>query len=565
MNLAAIAPHRGFFRRHPIVRDALLWCLPAFVAGTLLRTALISYLPYAFWGADSRSYFSFAHRLIADHAISLNEKRRYLYPLLLTPVAILPGPVLRWLAVFQHALGIASLWPLAYLIRKTMRHWKLWIVPATLLYSALPVIVWYEHELLGETVFFAALLWSFAGWVAWVDEPNLARSRRLFWCFLVPLAAFVLTKPSGRFAWPGVICGLLLVGAWRRLDWRQSIALAAVFAASLTAGSKKQGAWLLYTAAFPLTQLETPAHADYKREIRDLVEPLRDSADVYYLQDDVPFEFLQNPARHNAGPLWRALPNDSKQKTALYMDLALEGIKARPGMFACFGLQRVIASANLSAFRLDRFTGAYFRTRTEHFYAEGERDPRNRVRMAFGFSPGDQLPPYAEFQDRLDPHPHSWVARHFQSPHGRRRSLAGFRQNARRTEKRTSPHPGATDRARLVVADRRRAVLAPGLPGHDRSLDGDRRQLSFRRLHRLAGESPLLRSGLDRHHSSAVRAGGCARRATENVAAAQSRVMPSPPRDLSNAIIFSSFPSGMISPAFTPVSAEQTNLKRTKP
>src|SRR3954471_17128959 len=89
---------RNFLRAHPSLRDALLWTLPAIIFGAVLRTLFLSYLPYAFWGADSRSYFSFAHELIANHAVSLHEKRRYLYPLLMAPVALLPGTPLRWLA-----------------------------------------------------------------------------------------------------------------------------------------------------------------------------------------------------------------------------------------------------------------------------------------------------------------------------------------------------------------------------------------------------------------------------------------------------------------------------------
>ena len=159
-----------FLARHPLIRDALVWAIPAMIFGAVLRIVLISYLPYAYWGADSRSYYSFAHKLITEGYISLDEKRRFLYPILMVPVSLLPGSPLRWLAVLQHALGVITLVPLAYIVRKTLVHWRLWIVPVTLLFAGLPVIVWYEHELLGENVFFATLLWAFAGWCAWVLE-----------------------------------------------------------------------------------------------------------------------------------------------------------------------------------------------------------------------------------------------------------------------------------------------------------------------------------------------------------------------------------------------------------
>src|SRR5205085_598761 len=132
-----------------------------------------------------------------------------------------PGAPLKWLAWLQHAAGLLTILPLAYVVRKTLHCWRLWIVPITALYAGLPVILWYEHELLGETLFFGAMLWAFGGWVAWVCEKDPARARRLFWWFFVPIAIFLLTKPSGRFLVPGLGIALLAVRAWRVLDWRR--------------------------------------------------------------------------------------------------------------------------------------------------------------------------------------------------------------------------------------------------------------------------------------------------------------------------------------------------------
>lgn len=398
----------AFFARHPVVRDAVCWAIPALLFGAFLRVLLISYLPYAFWGADSRSYYSFAHKLISEFYVSLDEKRRFLYPILMVPVSLLPGPPLRWLVILQHALGVATIVPLAYVVRKTLFHWRLWIIPVTLLFAGFPLVIWYEHELLGENVFFAMLLWSFAGWVAWAGEERLARAHRLFWWFFVPFALFILTKPSGRFAWPGVFVGLVLIAAWRRLGRRESIALVALILATLAIGSKKQAAWLLYTAAFPLTRLETPEHADYKAQVRDLVAPLAANLDTYYLFDGGVFDFLEKPGDHPDRPLWQKLGRDEKLKSKIYMDLAVEGIKARPLTFIYFGIQRAVVSANLSEFGLDRFSGAYVRKRMRHHYEEAQQDEEDSVRMAFGLPRHGPLPAYEDFVTRLDPVPGSW-------------------------------------------------------------------------------------------------------------------------------------------------------------
>ena len=169
---------RLFFARHPLVRDAVVWALPALVLGAGLRLLLLSYIPYAYWGSDSRSYYSFVHQLFDHGAVSLDEKRRYLYPVFLLPVSLLPGAPLRWLAWIQHAIGLATLIPLAYVVRRTLGHWRWWVVPVTVAWSGMPMVLWYEHELLGETIFFGTIVWAIAGWCAWVKETRLARADR---------------------------------------------------------------------------------------------------------------------------------------------------------------------------------------------------------------------------------------------------------------------------------------------------------------------------------------------------------------------------------------------------
>jgi hypothetical protein len=47
--------------------------LPAIVFGTALRLLMLSIMPYAYWGADSNSYYSFANQLLDRGYISLDE------------------------------------------------------------------------------------------------------------------------------------------------------------------------------------------------------------------------------------------------------------------------------------------------------------------------------------------------------------------------------------------------------------------------------------------------------------------------------------------------------------
>jgi hypothetical protein len=402
---------RRFPATHPLLRDALLWAIPALLFGAILRGLMMGYLPYAYWGSDSRSYFSFAHKLLTEGYISLDEKRRFLYPLLMAPVAALPGSPLKWVAFFQHLLGLATLVPLAYLLRKTLAHWRVVIVPITLLYAGWPIVLWYEHELLGETLVFAALVWAFAGWCAWVEEPRLARAQRLFWFFFVPFAVVILTKPSSRFLWPGVMLGLVIVLAWRRLSRANAIALALLVILTLFVGSKKQGAWLLYVATFPLTQTETPLHADYKTEIRDDVRGFHQRIHSYYLEDDWPFSFLESPRKQQERPLWQELDKDPKFKAKLYTALALEGIKAEPLNFLYMGAQKLIGSMNVSEFKKSRFTSAFYIERFPQHYEDARKKHDSPARFALGFGRRDTLPDYETIAKKLAPRPASWMER----------------------------------------------------------------------------------------------------------------------------------------------------------
>jgi hypothetical protein len=403
---------RSFFQRHPILREAICWAIPALIIGAVLRILFMAYLPYAFWGADSRSFYSFAHKLFYSGSLSLGDKRRYLYPILMVPITLLPGAPLRWLAFFQHTFGLLSLLPLAYAIRKSLTFWRLWIVPITVVYAGLPIILWDEHELLGDHLFFALLLWTFGGWTAWVSQEQLARAQRMFWVFFVPFTLFILTKPSGRFVWPGILLALLMVKAWRVLDGKQYVALLLLIIVTPTVGSRKQGAWLFYNSVFPLTRLDTPLHAEYKAEIRDMIERYRRDIDIYHvLEDKEPFYFLRDPSEQDTRPLWKALGADERLKDKIYMDLAIEGVKARPDLFLYIGLERVVFDANVSAYGVSHYEDGQFTERTQVFYDEAQKDEGSPVRLAFAMPKKGPIPPYDIYQHTLEPAPGSWPAR----------------------------------------------------------------------------------------------------------------------------------------------------------
>ena len=405
---------RLFLRRHPLLRDALLWVIPALLIGAILRMMILSYSPYAYWGSDSRSYFSFASGVLNKFYFSLVEKRRFLYPIFLVPVSLLPGAPLRWLAWIQAALGLATLLPLAYIIRKVFFAWKLWIIPITVIFAGMPILLWYEHELLAESVFFNSVVWAFAGWVAWISEKDRARAQRLWWWFFVPLAILMLTKPSGRFLVPGIFVGLAIFGAWRLLTRRAVIAGVLLILLTFKMGDDNQAVWLLYTSTFPLTQLDTPLHAEYKAEIRDMVEAARKNLDTYATEDGEAFLFLRTPRDQTARPLWQELGKHEDKLSKVYKDLALEAIKAQPQLFAYISLQRLIGSANPARFDGERFDASYFSNRFQRSF-EQRRNTEEMIKLAFGIPRHAPYPPYEYFKQRIGPNPDSRAAIWLQS------------------------------------------------------------------------------------------------------------------------------------------------------
>lgn len=431
---------RRFFSRHPLLRDAVLWAIPALIAGAVLRLLLLSYSPYALWGSDSRSYFGFTNGVLNDFYFSLNEKRRYLYPLFLLPVSLLPGSTLRALAWIQPLLGLLAILPFAYIVRRIFAGWKVLIVPLTVLYAGLPVYIWYEHELIADTILFDGMAWMLAGWMAWVGQAKIERARALWWWFFAPLAIIALTKPSVKFFWPGIVFALVAAGAWRVLSWKQWAALGAVFLIGFSMGDDEQGSWLLCNTAFPFIRLETPLHADYKAEIRDWVLAKRARLDFYAEEDYEVQKYLRGPEKDATRPLWQKLGKDKKAMAKVYRELAIEAIRARPDLFVTIGLHRLLGSCNPEDLDGDRFEADYFATRLKEDLT-GHRTTESMLRIAFGIPRKAPFPTNEQFWQWTCPHPGSaasrWMSSYVQTyqrlgalvsrPTGERHSLDQYR------------------------------------------------------------------------------------------------------------------------------------------
>ncbi len=398
------------------VRDALRWAVPALIAGLIVRAMFLSFSPYAFWAADSQSYLMLPYRLFHGGEWVFREKRRWLYPILLIPAYGLPGSPLKWLAVWQHAFGLAAVLPLAYVVRRWFVAWKLWVVPITVLYVLCPMLLGYEHVVLAEFLLPALVIWTLAGWTLWIKRAEEGRCHLSAWWWMwVPLLLLILSKPQSRFFWPGLLIGLLFASFWKKLTKWQWASLALILAITLTVGKSSQGVRLAYSTLFSLTRLDTPLLADYKAEIRDLVEEARANLHRYYYADDKYKDFLQYPHEYPdtqaKRPLWFELgPKEEEDKQKIYKPLAMEALKSEPHLFLYIALQRVIGATSEGY-----DDGGFFEA---DFYAKAFQDrlgkfTEKRPKMLydlFDWNKERELPDHAEFSEIVSPHPDSTAA-----------------------------------------------------------------------------------------------------------------------------------------------------------
>src|SRR5437899_1156148 len=87
-------------------RRCVLLCIPALILGAILRLSLISAVPEGYYGPDSNSYFDNTSALWLAHKWDMGPKRRWVYPLLLTPTPILPGRNVATISTVQHGIGL---------------------------------------------------------------------------------------------------------------------------------------------------------------------------------------------------------------------------------------------------------------------------------------------------------------------------------------------------------------------------------------------------------------------------------------------------------------------------
>jgi hypothetical protein len=247
-------------------------------------------------------------------------------------------------ALAQHALGLASTLAIGWITAHLTRFRTVIVPLVTVAAAVLPRPLHLEHAMMADSL----VACVFVATVALVFPLERFTGRRFLW-FLAGCAVLVALKPHARPLWLGLMCATVLV---RGFPWRWGLPALGTIALALlliaTSGSSRQGNWLLLSSTFPLIQIHTPAHAEYKKLLAPHVLTARSNlSDFAWNQSDYKKPLAErNPASPRAlfGPEWCDLVKDRARYSKVTRDLSREAIRAEPVLFASLTIRKILAS-----------------------------------------------------------------------------------------------------------------------------------------------------------------------------------------------------------------------------
>lgn len=323
-------------------RRLVLLCLPALILGAILRLSLLTALPEGYYGPDSNSYFDTTSALWLRHEWDMGPKRRWIYPLLLTVTPILPGRNVATIAVIQHTVGLlVTVLGIGWITLSLTRRPTIWVPLVTIFAAIWPRMVWYEQEVVAESVLLDSIIFTIA--LAFPVQ-RLREPKRLFW-FLMSAALIIAIKPHGRPIWLGLMVAAVLLAGW---PWRWSKPCWGALALSLivifTTGSSKQGPWLLLSSSLPLVDPDHGKWPEYRALLKPYIEEARADLSQYpWKQDRYKKMLVESGDKLELGPVWQEMLKERKKTKFLRVcnDLARDAILHSPVTYAQMVLRKI--------------------------------------------------------------------------------------------------------------------------------------------------------------------------------------------------------------------------------
>jgi hypothetical protein len=366
------------------LQQVLLLCVPALVIGLVLRASFMHTTPEIFYGADSNSYFEAAWRMWSQGDLVLNAKRRFLYPILLIFMPLLPNSTAVDVAVVQHLLGLVIIVGIGWVVAQMTRFPSVWVPLVTCAAAIRPRMLWFEHEMIAE-------VWLLAAFVATVALAlpcgALKNQQRLFW-FLLAAASIVAFKPHGKPLWLGLMLVAVAMAGnplkWQKKNWAMvAFAVLIIF----TAGSGQQGSWLFLNSTLPFVKTEGEPYSQYRAILKPFVDEVRANLPNYAARP--PFKRMLKGGEPNLSAEWFALTKNKTLYKKVANRLAIEAVLAHPLEYAQVVLRKIaLASRNM---QFSRIAPAEFWKEQQAANAERIKRPNNELQLVYGMPVDDYL------------------------------------------------------------------------------------------------------------------------------------------------------------------------------
>lgn len=348
----------------PNWKECVRLALPAVIVGTLIRLCFFVVSPETYLGDDSFSYMDAARTFYSEGEIEFEEKRRYLYPLLLLLTVKVPfiAPVYL-MTLIQNTLGVLSIIPFVYVARWVLPNSRVMVVIASLVYATWYKNLNYEHEAIADSIF-VFLVISFTASAIALSSGKYRKDPFLLFIFA---ALAVGTRPIGKLLWLAALFFALLFAKnprkWAKKTWAPAV-IGCLFFNSV--GDSNQSSWLLLSSTLPLVPTEGRSYSHYHDTLSPYILEARKAGLEYpWIQDGVkktlarklppeewttesPEDLTVNWGDPISDALWQDQIRDSDRQK-IYKGLARKGMIRRPLHFASFTMTKTLIAFEYNA------------------------------------------------------------------------------------------------------------------------------------------------------------------------------------------------------------------------